>query len=472
MRGLGFDRSLYDEFRGSLATVGQAVPPIGVRYAFVEQPWRVDARSIPETPPKSPLLDAGSPSSPSGTALGLSRILGPIWAMNVTLPHEYQILAEGAARKDLGQGLAGNPQDATEQSIADSARTALTQHYNAYYRNITPMDLFDRSGHDAYVRSVMAWAEAKIMTHRQTAADGGISAADPTGKPDDGAPTIREGYAFVTRTQEERDLVTSMIAQGKSQIEIQTELDNLRARRGALLGRNVSIVAQAEEPSTSDIAIARGLIPDLTALPAHAPWTPAVIDNSNPRLRARLSEAGLDDLTGWEGKAKTLRAAGLNEDMITKLKEAAILAGQPAIDAPRILTAPNGQQITLPSIASMPATDAQEWYQRHAHQVPDLIDRTASLEDQARQGFELRNAFRNAARSAVANRNIVSRALTNDPDKTWEAVVDKYKKEVFERYPGQIHSNQELMDKVYQEIINATTRTRYDLPGYIPPKYD
>lgn len=64
---------------------------------------------------------------------------------------------------------------------------------------------------------------------------------DPTTKPDGPqllpqAPTEHKGYAFVTHNQEEADLVASLMAQGKSQHEIQSALDDLRSRAGSAGG--------------------------------------------------------------------------------------------------------------------------------------------------------------------------------------------------------------------------------------------
>lgn len=41
------------------------------------------------------------------------------------------------------------------------------------------------------------------------------------------------------------------------------------------------------------------------------------------------------------------------------------------------------------------------WYKSHDERIPDLIDKTLSLEDQARQAHSLRNQYRTQARELM-----------------------------------------------------------------------
>lgn len=80
-------------------------------------------------------------------------------------------------------------------------------------------------------------------------------------------------------------------------------------------------------------------------------------------------------------------------------------------------------------------------------QIPDLIDRTKPLEQQARQASALRNQVRTQARDAMANRKHANSLFASRPNMTWEEVVKKYSKLGLSE------------DELYEEIIRAATRS-------------
>ncbi len=96
----------------------------------------------------------------------------------------------------------------------------------------------------------------------------------------------------------------------------------------------------------------------------------------------------------------------------------------------------------------------------HSHRVHEFLDTTAPQEQQARQVSELRNAFRNGARTAIQNRVVVEKAIANDPDLTWDQLIDKYRSQGFSG------------DDLWKKILGSAKRVRYDDPNYIPPKYN
>ena len=76
-----------------------------------------------------------------------------------------------------------------------------------------------------------------------------------------------------------------------------------------------------------------------------------------------------------------------------------------------------------------------------------MIDKTQSLEQQARQASGLRNQFRTQARDAMSNRAGADALLGLKPNLTWEQLVKKYSDQ---GYSG---------DALYQEIIRVSQRS-------------
>ncbi|OJU13246.1 MAG: hypothetical protein BGN88_02410 [Clostridiales bacterium 43-6] len=79
--------------------------------------------------------------------------------------------------------------------------------------------------------------------------------------------------------------------------------------------------------------------------------------------------------------------------------------------------------------------------------MPDIIDKTKPLEQQARQAFDFRNKFRTQARDAMLNRTGAENLFGTKLNMTWEQLVDKYSKRGFSG------------DTLYEEIIKASTRS-------------
>ena len=79
--------------------------------------------------------------------------------------------------------------------------------------------------------------------------------------------------------------------------------------------------------------------------------------------------------------------------------------------------------------------------------IPSLLDRSTSLENQAKQAFNIRNGIRTFARELMADRNAASELYKNSPNLTWEQTVEKYSQRGLSG------------DDLYQEIINASQRS-------------
>ena len=102
----------------------------------------------------------------------------------------------------------------------------------------------------------------------------------------------------------------------------------------------------------------------------------------------------------------------------------------------------------VPKSASLSDLDARKWYLEQESKIPEMIDKTKPLEQQARHAFELRNQFRSQARDAMSNRSVAEKLNLTDQNQTWEQIVTKYVRKGF------------TGDDLYEEIIKASTRSR------------
>jgi len=64
--------------------------------------------------------------------------------------------------------------------------------------------------------------------------------------------------------------------------------------------------------------------------------------------------------------------------------------------------------------------ETRQWYLQQETKISELINKNASLEEQARQAFELRNQFRTQARELMADRDLAASLNKTDPNLTWE----------------------------------------------------
>ena len=69
--------------------------------------------------------------------------------------------------------------------------------------------------------------------------------------------------------------------------------------------------------------------------------------------------------------------------------------------------------------------DARKWYLVQEAKIPDLIDDSLPLEQQARQLFELRNQYRTQARELMSDRQLAESLYVTDPNLTWEQIIQK-----------------------------------------------
>ena len=97
---------------------------------------------------------------------------------------------------------------------------------------------------------------------------------------------------------------------------------------------------------------------------------------------------------------------------------------------------------------SLSNVEARKWYLEQEAKIPGMIDSSLSLEEQAKQAFNLRNKFRTEARELMADRATAESLYKTDPNWSWEKIVQK---QVEKGLSG---------DDIYKEIIASSQRSR------------
>lgn len=93
--------------------------------------------------------------------------------------------------------------------------------------------------------------------------------------------------------------------------------------------------------------------------------------------------------------------------------------------------------------------EVRKWYLAHDKTIPDLIDKTLPLEQQARQACKLRNEFRTQARDLMINQNERKQLDITDPNRSFEELLsDKMQRKNLTR------------EQAIEDIISTATKTR------------
>jgi RHS repeat-associated protein len=92
--------------------------------------------------------------------------------------------------------------------------------------------------------------------------------------------------------------------------------------------------------------------------------------------------------------------------------------------------------------------EARTWYLAQEKMIPKMLDKTATLEVQAKQAWSYRNQIRSEARELMADRAKAAQLEISDPNMTWEQTVKKYSA------PGK------SIDQVHKDIVEAAQRSR------------
>ena len=77
----------------------------------------------------------------------------------------------------------------------------------------------------------------------------------------------------------------------------------------------------------------------------------------------------------------------------------------------------------MPAVHSLSNKRAREWYLEHDARIPLLIDKNASVEEQARQAFELRNLYREITRDLMKDQEARKELDKSNPNWTFEGLI-------------------------------------------------
>lgn len=98
---------------------------------------------------------------------------------------------------------------------------------------------------------------------------------------------------------------------------------------------------------------------------------------------------------------------------------------------------------------SLSNLDARKWYLAHDAKIPSLIDKSRSVEEQARQAFELRNGFRTITRDLMEDQETRKELDKSDPNKTFEELVQ-----------SKMQRKNMTRDEAIEDILKTATKTR------------
>lgn len=70
--------------------------------------------------------------------------------------------------------------------------------------------------------------------------------------------------------------------------------------------------------------------------------------------------------------------------------------------------------------------EARKWYHEQLDDIPNRLDKSKPLADQAKQASELRNQIRTDTRIAMKDQDLANKLFAARPNKPFEFYVEKY----------------------------------------------
>lgn len=105
-----------------------------------------------------------------------------------------------------------------------------------------------------------------------------------------------------------------------------------------------------------------------------------------------------------------------------------------------------------PAFRSLTDVGARQWYLEHDRRIPDLIDRSKPLEEQARQACEMRNICRTLAREFMKDQESRKTLDERYPNKSFEELIqDKMLRKGLSR------------QQAIRDILETSTKTNKDV---------
>lgn len=103
----------------------------------------------------------------------------------------------------------------------------------------------------------------------------------------------------------------------------------------------------------------------------------------------------------------------------------------------------------MPQAGTLNNAQTREWYLYYEAKIPESIDKTASLAEQARQAYQLRNWLRITSRELMADRELALQLAQTEPNLTLEQVRQ-----------NQIEKGLSCDDLTWEGVIRDSTRSR------------
>jgi hypothetical protein len=137
------------------------------------------------------------------------------------------------------------------------------------------------------------------------------------------------------------------------------------------------------------------------------------------------------------GTAKGVRGATKVEDGLKTAKQTLGAASDASKTA--VTSIPKG---------SLSDVKARKWYINQEKKIAGQINKNLSIEEQAKQAFNLRNEYRTQARELMSDRELAKSLNETNPNPTWEQIMQK---QVDRGLSG---------DDIYKAIIESSQRSR------------
>jgi filamentous hemagglutinin len=205
------------------------------------------------------------------------------------------------------------------------------------------------------------------------------------------------------------------------------------------------------ESAAADTVLGKAIDSPLTALSRPVPARPTGL----PEPSASVETSSDGPVLTWREPSSVEE---VSHDVILPEVSGSVLpdGGTPALEgtpySPDVVNARSAKSYSLygdnPLRGTMSNVEARQWYLDQDARIPESLDSSASLEDQARQAFDFRNANRTDARELMSDRIAADRLYREEPNRSWEKLID------YRRSTG-------LSDEqVYQSIIDSSQKTR------------
>ena len=113
---------------------------------------------------------------------------------------------------------------------------------------------------------------------------------------------------------------------------------------------------------------------------------------------------------------------------------------------------------SVPSVNSLSSYQVRIWYKYTKGNIGNIIDKTKTLEIQAKQAFDLRNTYRTNARNYMKDRKLAEYLQQNEVNQVWESFIKKTEDKLIKQ--GIDISNR---DVIWNEIIDNSMHGREDV---------